>query len=172
MTPESKSGHAVGRFSFSWAKSIGFSVDRIFKNCIIKTFKASTRGFVCILGKREGKIPSGKNFLKEGPVLFIVHKGVEYQPLEEGVSVFFVDDVFGSAECLSMELCLPQSWGDGDRHYRSYLFHKPLSSKFSSAPTLSVWFLWRVLAGLHMAHEYVNIPSGLQTVQGRWAFLA
>lgn len=83
-------GHAVGRFIFSWAKSIGFSVDRIFKNCIIKTFKASTRGFVCILGKREGKIPSGKTFLKEGPVLFIVHKGVEYRPLEEGVSVFFV----------------------------------------------------------------------------------
>lgn len=83
VTPESMSGHAVGCFIFSWTKSIGFSVDRIFKNCIIKTFKASARGFVCILGKREGKIPSGKTFLKEGLVLFIVHKGVEYRLLRK-----------------------------------------------------------------------------------------
>lgn len=32
---------------------------------------------------REGKIPSGKTFLKEGPVLFIVHKGVEYRLLRK-----------------------------------------------------------------------------------------
>lgn len=146
-------------------KQLVFQSTGFFKNWVIKTFKASARGFACILGKREGKIPSGKMFLKEGPVLFIEHKGIEYRPLEEGVSVFFVDDVFGSYEYLSMELCLLPSWGDGDRQHGSWLPHKPLSSKFSSAPTLSVWFLWRVLAELHIAHEYVNIPSGLQTVQ-------
>lgn len=131
----------------------------------MKTSEASTRGFVCILGKREGKIPSGKWILKGRPALLIEYKGTESQHLEEEVSVFFVG-VFCPDECLSMELCWPLSCGDGDRHHRSWLFYKLLSSKFSSTSTLSLWFLWGVLAWLHIAHEYLNIPSGLQTVPG------
>ena len=40
------------------------------------------------------------------------------------------------------------------------------------SPALSVWFLWGVLAGLNMAHEYLTIPSGLQTCHRKMDFLS
>lgn len=89
-------------------------------------------GLYVFLERGRARSQVEKCFLKGQPVLFIEYKGIESQHLEEEVSVFFVG-VFCLDECLSMELCWPQSWGDGDRHHRSWLFHKPLSSKFSSA---------------------------------------
>lgn len=76
-----------------------------------------------------------------------------------------------------MELWLPRSWGDCDGQlHGSYLFHSHCHSNSSQPQLFECGFFgslgWASHSswGLHLAHAYINTPSGLQTCRGETDF--